>query len=241
MGIMDMFSQKPVAPAPVAPTNPQQQAVNNNPAVPNATNTPVIPSASTENAIASPLEGFADLWQTPDPSTKAQNTPLFTMDPKKLQEAASKINFGQVISKEALAAIAAGGEGAVTAFQDSITKVAQATFAQSTATTAKLIEQAMTRNNSDMDSRIPDLIKKQTVSELNRAENPLFSNPATAPIMSALEQQFTAKYPNATAAQIQEHTRNYLEEFITLANSPKAAKEAATKSKGEPDWSQFLG
>lgn len=241
MGMFDMFTSKPVVPgAPQTPAAQQQAAANGNPMVPNAGNSPVSTDLVTGVEAVSPLQDFADLWQAPDPASTPKSVPLFNLDAKKLQEAAGKINFSQVLTKEDMTAIAAGGEGAVTAFQNSMNRVAQATFAQSAATTTKLIEQALTRNTSDLESRIPSLIKKQSVSEANKLENPLFSNPATAPIMSALEQQFQTKYPNATAAEITAHTKNYLEEFVGLATAPANAAAAAKKAKSEPDWTSFL-
>lgn len=244
MSFFDMFKSAPTSGptnpngTPMNPADQQKAAANGNPTVPNATNTPVL-ADTTGTAEVSPLAAYTDLWQDA-PNNQAQNVPLFSVDPKKLQEAASKINFGQVISADAMAAIAAGGEGAQKAFAESMTKVAQATFAQSTATTAKLIEQALARNNTDLDARIPTLIRSQTVSELNRADNPLFSNPATAPIMSALEKQFQLKNPNATAAEIQSHTRQYLQEFVNLANAPQAAAAAKKTASSETDWDSFL-
>jgi hypothetical protein len=218
--------------------NQQVSSANQNATVPNAVNTPpAVDPAGT--AVPSPLDGYTDLWQTPAAGTDP-NAPMFNVDPAKLQAAAAKIDFGKVINPADLKAIAGGGDAAMVAFQSALVNVAQATFAQSTATTAKLIEQAMKTNNTNLNTRIPGMIKSQNISDLNRADNPLFSNPATAPIMNALEQQFQAKYPTATAAEITAHTKSYLTDFVTLANAPAAAAAATKASKGEPDWSGFL-
>lgn len=234
---MDLF--RPAAPAaPVAtPVNPAQASANQNPLVPNQGNSPVIPGADT--AIPSPLEGYSDLWQAPDPSKTTPDTPLFQMDPKKLQAAVSKINFTDTLTPDILAAVAGGGDAAVAALKQYGDTLGRGIFAQSTATTAKLIEQALKRNTTDIESRIPNLIKSQNVSSLNRAENPLFSNPATAPIMSALESQFQTKYPNATAAEITAHTKAYLTEFVTLAGAPDRAAAEAAKTKDDTDFSTW--
>lgn len=243
-GIMDFF--KPNA-APAAPATPAAQGAtgapsanaNSNPLVPNATNTPpAIPDANG-NPVEAPMDAFKDLWQTPA-TGGAENNQLFNIDPVKVQAAVSKLNFAGVLKPEELAAIAAGGEQAQAALPAILNKVAQASMATSLAQTAGLIQQAVDKNNAAFEARIPGLIKSQNLSELNQAENPLFSNPATQPLMKAVEQQIALKFPTATAAELKKHTQDYITGMFNLSKAPETQAAATKAASTDTDWATFF-
>ena len=87
---------------------------------------------------------------------------------------------------------------------------------------------------------LPQHIKRQTVTDALRSENPIFSNPAVAPIISALEAQMTVKYPNATAPEITAMAKQYVEALgSSFAKKPEPKLSGDGKDKGEIDWSTF--
>lgn len=239
-------SQQPQQPAPQQAQQPQP---GNLPANPVATDPPQgaagnINAAGTNegaNTAASPLDEFKGLWET-NATDNANDQPIgFNVDPQKLMEAASKVDFTKVIKPEDMAAITAGGEGAAQAFMRAMNSVTQNSYAQSALATSKIVEAALAQAQEKFESKIPSYIKKHNLSNSLREDNPALSHPAAAPILTALENQLTVKYPSATGAEIKKMATDYLTSFATAA-SPKKPEEATGGKGGKPemDWSTFL-
>jgi len=261
-GIMSMFSNlfksdgSNAAPNP-APNNqgtPGQLPAGTPPgnatpgAAPNGQIPPGTDTGTTTLKEPAPFEDFKDLWKDtpPDPNAPPKDGSVFgTLDPKKFMEAAGKIDFSKVVTPEQLTAISTGGEGAVAAFAAAMNKVAQGVYAQSAFATTKIVEQALAKSKETFLADLPQHIKRQTVTDSLRAENPIFSNPAVAPIISALEAQMTVKYPNATAPEITAMAKTYVEALgSSFAAKPKnegnSGGTGGKGNKGETDWSKFL-
>lgn len=257
-GIMSMFQN---AFGGGTPANQPAPTPTPNPATPGnipdgAANTGATPTGAAPNGVLpnqdpnapaaadpTPFADFAELWQPnkTDPNAPSPQSGVFgDIDPKKFMEAAGKIDFSKVVTPEMLTAISTGGEAAQAAFAQAMNKVAQGVYAQSAFATTKIVEQALNKSKESFLSELPTHIKKQTVTDSLRSENPIFSNPAVAPIISALEAQMTVKYPNATAPEITAMAKQYVEQLGTsFAPKPKA-EPGAKKGKPETDWSTFL-
>lgn len=255
-GIMSMFSNilgggaTPAVPAGAqapAPTPGNIPATTPNTGVssPNTAPNGAVPNTGDSNPApaATPLDSFKDLWKNEptDPNAPAPDAGVFgNVDPKKFMEAAGKIDFTKVITPEQLQSISSGGEGAVQAFAAALNSVAQTTYAQSAFASTKIVEQALARAKDNWMAELPAHIKKQTVSENLRNENPVFQNPAVQPIISALEAQLTVKFPQASAGEITTMAKQYVEALGT-SFSPKPAAPATQKgSREDTDWSTFL-
>jgi len=247
-GIMSLFKSAPV----VVPQNnagtpgnlPNKEAPSNtvDGAAPNGVIPPGTGGDTTVKKEPAPFEAFSELWQPvkTDPNAPDPNAGVFgTIDPKKFMEAAGKIDFAKVVSPEQLAAIAGGGEAAGKAFMEAMNKVAQSAYAQSAFATTKIVEQAVAKSKETFLSELPQHIKRQTVTDSLRTENPIFANPAVAPIISALEAQMTVKYPNATAPEITAMAKQYVEQLGTAFTKKIEIEKDAKAGKGETDWSLF--
>lgn len=253
-GIMSMFSNllNPNPAAPVAKPGTATgvgQPGNIPPGTPTAGDVKAGPNGDippgTDTTIVkepAPFEPFKDLWKDtpPDPNAPIKDNTVFgTLDPKKFMEAAGRIDFSKAVTPEQLTAISAGGEGAVKAFAEAMNKVAQGVYAQSAFATTKIVEQALAKSKETFLADLPSHIKRQTVTDSLRAENPIFSNPAVAPIISALEAQMTVKYPNATAPEITAMAKQYVEALGSSFVKKEKVNEVKG-NKGETDWSTFL-
>lgn len=192
-------------------------------------------------AVSKPegLDQFNDLWKPVESPSGQQPDQLFNVDPKQLMEASRKIDFSKAIDPTQLQQIAQGGEAAVQAFAQAMNSVAQTVYAQNAAATAKIVEQAVNRTRENLIGELPQHIKRQTVSDTLRAENPALSHPAAAPILGALEQQLTMKFPNASASEISGMAKSYLEGFAGTFQKPQQQQANATQSN-EMDWSNYL-
>ena len=247
MGIMDMFhnltGQAPAA-APVMPGQLQTAGVqvqpgNMSPGGVNADGSPKLNADGTP-VTASPLDAFNDLWK---PSTgQTGDTALFAnVDPQKLMEAAKKTNFSSMITKEQSAAIAGGGEGAVTAFAQAMNSVAQTVFAQSALASTKIVDQALAEQQKRFKEMLPNLVKQHTLSDSLRTENPMFNHPSVQPLIGALETSLATKHPNATASELTALAKQYVEGLGQVFNPTVVTDQNTSGAKSDgTDWSKFL-
>ncbi len=251
MDIMSMFRTAPVAPNPLPPGTPSQV---NQPgvALPGTSSSPatapngMVPSGASQDppAPVSPFDAFKDVWQSPTTSPADPQAPMFgSVDPQKLMESAGKVDFAKAVTPEMLAAVTAGGDGAAAAFAAAMNKVAQTVYAQSAFATTKIVDQALAKAQEGYDARLPSMVKKFSVNENLQASNPHLSNPALAPLVSALSEQLVRKNPNATSAEIQTQVGDYFAaigtSFAPVAPETPASKAAAAKAKSD-DWSSFV-
>lgn len=246
MSLMErIFGSPAPAAAPATQTTQQTTTVQqpqpgNIPPEAGATNpdNPTVPANSQTSD--DPLANFADLWQ-PAKQQAGTEMPLFgNVDPKKLMEVAQKTDFSKAIPKDALVKIQAGGADAVEAFSTAMNQVAQTVFANNALTTAKLLDQALARQQQTFEAKLPSLVKQHSVSDTLRSENPAFSNPAVQPLIQALELKLAQKHPQATASELTGMAKQYLQGISTVFNPQASSTEKAqvTASLGE-DWDNW--
>lgn len=237
MSIIDYFRSAPAATPAQAPAQ-QAPAAQAAPAATEASTTPAA-EATPEN----PMDAFSKLWEAPkegDPKpANFDPSSLFQVDPAKVQQAVSQMNFATAITPEIMQQIAAGGEDATKAFMQAMNSVAQQSFAQSMIGSAKLVEQAMTKANDSLDARLKEGIRQQQISSSLRDSNPALSHPAAQPLVAALEAQFTQKYPTASPTEITKMAQDYLSKFAASVSpaQPSPQQQQATK---ETDWDLFI-
>ena len=201
----------------------------------NPANNPMPARTDSENG-QSPLDGYSDLWHNAG-NQDAAPAPVLNLNGEKLNQVAGTMDFTKSVTPENLQAIAQGGDAAMQAFAQVLNKVSQDTYVQSTQTTASLVEHAVAKAREEMLSSLPNLIKQQQVVDTVRQENPLVKDPAFAPVVAAVSQQVTRKYPNATAAEINQHVSSY---FDMMGSKLSGAKQQASQP-AETDWSNFFG
>ena len=197
------------------------------------------------NKPASPLDGFGDIWNTVKTEGADLNAPMFAgLDANKVMESARKVDFSRAVTPEQMQKIAGGGQDAVTAFAAAMNSVAQTVYAQSAMATTKIVEQALGTQQERYNANLPSMVKKLSVNEGIQASNPLLTNPAVQPLVSALSEQLTRKNPNASSAEIQQQIGDY---FSALggAFAPKApetaeSRQAARLAASATDWDEFL-
>lgn len=250
MGVMDMFNnlmgnnsqpvaaQTPNGPAPEG--NIPASAATNSATVSNATTAPngTVPVV-TADAMKSPLDQFNTLWET-DPNAVTPPASMFaSLDSRKVMETASKVDFTKVVSPELMQKINGGGEGAMQAMMEAMGKMSQMSFAQSALATTKIVEQALKEQETKYNSELPNHIKRQTVSNTLRDENPALSHPAAQPILEAIKTQMTAKYPNATASEVAGMAKDYLASFATAVSPVKVKDDTSDGKQGGTDFSSW--
>ncbi len=212
--------QTPVAPAgdPVIP-QPQNPQVTNN---------------------SSPLDTFAKLWE---PETQDANKVTAKtnehLDPQQIMEAASKIDFSRVVTPEMQQAIMTGGDDAVKAFSMAMNAVAQQTYAQSAYASDQMIQLAIQKAEQKFMQHIPEMLKRQQAQVSLRDENPIFSNPAVAPVMALVQNQLAVKFPKATPKELNKMTKDWM---LAISDSAKGSPESKgqRQTNSAEDFSSFF-
>lgn len=244
MNVMDFFRGKQPDPTPAAPVTAQGQPTTD----PNPVQTmsmPAQPNPTGDSGIPGQfnLDQFKDLFAAPTAEQLAAQgnfdpAKLFAgMEPDKVQGAVAKMSFTDSINQEQLAAIQAGGEGAVAAMLAVMNSVGQNAMTKSLLSNAEMIKQAVSQVNGSLDNRAAAAARKQAITAEVHRGNEMLSNPALKPMVDALSLSMSMKNPQATPEQIRESVAGY---FSTIAGtfSPKAQEPDAVP--GEYDFSKFL-
>ena len=244
----------PAAPATASTIAGQQAAAAANPTVPSAT-TPVsngsatgIPAAG--EGAASPLDNFKELWKA-DAKTPASPSlvPNFNLDPQGLRTAAEKINFTQHIPEDLLTK---ASQGDAAALRDVVNKAAQIGFANAAAASGELIKQSLGSAQGILkDQVLPAAYRDQQISQALTESNPVFSDPAVAPMLSMLKDRFAATYPTASPAEIAAHATAYLgglsSKIVGAQGGRIVSTQEQTAARGgfsapkDTDWTNFFG
>jgi len=196
-----------------------------------------------------PLDQFSDIWQPPKgadgkPIPKP-DTKLFNIEPAKFFEHAAKQDFRKFVKPETLARIAKGGDDGNAAMSDLIQDLGSNIFATSALASTKMIEKAMETQKQQFESSLPELFKKLNLGENLRTKNPALNHPAAQPIVEALKTTLAQRYPEASAAELQETAETFLSTFASEVGGKKSLGDdkgsgSGRKSPGDQDWSSFL-
>jgi hypothetical protein len=215
-----------------APTPPQSSAQT----APNG----AVPAGSQNPPDKSPEDKFEKLWETPatDPNAPKSGADDNALTPEKMLEAAGKVDFKRVLDQDSLRKIAAGGEEAVAAMAELLNKTAQTVYGQSTVVAQKLIEQQVAKARDEFTAQLPSLVKKQNMADSLMTENPAFKKPSVAPVVTAIQNQLAAKYPNATASELNAMAKDYLKAAAEDFN-PTPKKEPTATERGV-DWDSWV-
>jgi hypothetical protein len=241
--IMSLFTGQKPEPAPAPAPNAQGQQAQ----AADTTNFGQTPQPTPAGDPGVPgqfdLDQFKDLFSAPTAEQLAAQgnfdpSKLFAgMEAPKVQEAVAKMSFTDSVNQEQLAAIQAGGEGAVAAMLQVMNAVGQNAMTKSLLSNAEMIKQAVGQVNGSLDNRMNAVARKQAVSAEVHKGNELLSNPAFKPMVDALSYQFSVKNPQATPEQIRETVAGYLN---TMAGSFNPKGPETDVAPGETDWSKFL-
>lgn len=258
MSIMDIFKAA-INPGVAAPAN--TAAATGQPPMPNPGTTPSnvapLPGVDPNNPTnptptpapapdpnASPLDAFKDLWNTTNTPQDSSLNPLNGFDPAKIREQAMKRDFTKLINPELLAKVNAGGQEGQAAMIAIMAQLAQQAYADSAVASVQAMSKAFEKNASLTQSKMPEWIKKHTVGESMVANNPALNHPAMQPVVTALRDQFVAKYPMATSAEINSHISGMMTAMAS-AMAPNTNQNSGNGTptgpkQGDTDWSTFL-
>ena len=87
-----------------------------------------------------------------------------------------------------------------------------------------------------MIAKIHGVVKEQSVNSALHTENPLYSNPAVAPVMEAVKSQLQLKNPKATAEELTGMAQAFVK---AMSESFNPAPATPSPLDSETDWSNF--
>lgn len=249
--VSKIFNPTPQPQQQSATQLPQQQTVqpaqgpNTAPqgVVPNDPNNPNKGTPNDENANKSPLDSFADLWQTKpkDPNAPANATESMEIDAEQLHQHVAKLSFTDSISQDTLQKIAAGGEDAVSALVEVVNAVGRNVLAQSTLVGNKLAQRVATHEAKNLQGSLESRIKAMQLSSNLVEANPLFNNPAVKPVIDSVKDQLVEKFPDATSAELTKMAQEFVIAMSTALNPNATQQQQNQQQQGDDqNWDKFL-
>lgn len=262
MSLMErIFGSKPAVQQPQVQGQVQQQPnASNNPALnppitakssPGTDQNGLIPNDGSANGPdgkqQSPSDKFKDLWNTKNPNEN--QTPPVNQTPQQppqkspeeqMLEAAGKVDFTKVLDQEALSKIAAGGQDAIQALAGLLNKTAQTVYGQSIVVANKLIDRKVEEARTEFQSQIPDVVKRTSAREQLFNENPTWKDPAVAPVVSAIQAQLAEKFPTASASELNQMAKEYLQNASQVFNPQKQQTQNQKKAVDDVDWDKWI-
>lgn len=224
---------------PQGPQGQQQQPnphIQGNQTVPNGTEMGANPNKATEQT-QSPNDKFKELWSNPTQPT--DTAPNFKLDAAQLGKVTGSMDFMKNVSRDDLAKIAQGGDAAVEAFGNVLNTFGREVFGASAQFSSHMTESGYQSASKVIDNGLPGAIKKQLTEQHLYQTNPKLKDPALQPLIGALQSQFSSKYPNASAQEIEGLVSEYMTTVVGGAFT-KDEPAATQKTRAAPDFSSFL-
>lgn len=260
---MNMFRQNPQNnqpnPANNDPNNPQTPSNNSTTTsgMPNNQNPNADPNNSNpnnpqnnqnnpNNQPGSPLDAFKDLFKV-DPNKPQPkdpfSEPLFNLDPKKLSEAATKMDFTRNLNPELVNKALQGDQQA---FSQVLNQVMQSSFMMSTQMLVGMMEGGVRKNNERYNSVLDGRFREFTINS-SEPQNPALRHEAAKPVLAALRAQIAQANPNLSPSEVSKQAEDY---FLSMSKAissfgPDGKPVDATRNQDpnapkEPDYSAFL-
>ena len=186
------------------------------------------------------LDDYSGLWSN-DTNANGDGTPpkaetfLPALDPQKLNDTLSKLDFSNVATQEELQALQAGGENAVKANMSVMNKALRRSMATMYSAMTKMMEGAFAGAETRFLGKVPTHVTDVMTRNQLQNSNPIMSNPAYGPMVDAVRQQFQTKYPKATASQIETGVNKYFEQM-----AQNLSKKDDSKNNSQDDNAKLV-
>lgn len=232
---------------------PQQQPTSTvtDPNVPALDKSGTLEPRSQENPkpAESPLDRFAEVFNMEkakgkegEPAEKSATDALFNVDPAELKKVISEMDFtpkgGNV--KELLGKIQSGDTEALTAF---INQTNQNSYLQQTQFVQKIAEQLAQVMEGRLQDKIPSMVKKLNSTDSVFSEG-RYNHGALKPVVQAVTDLFSQKYPDATPAEISQNVNEYMKAMSQTLTSDDTKRQSQSENQNkapQPNWGEFFG
>lgn len=198
-----------------------------------------------KGAQGSQLDSFKDLFKLPTDdkgnvvsSSNPLAEPLFAIDPAKVKEAASKMNFASGVDP---ATAQKALQGDVQSFMDVINSVAQAGFAAAFQANAGITETAFNKNNARFESALPDRIRATQIKQ-TAIKHPALNHPAATVMIDSLKSTIAQTNPTLSPERVADMAENYVIAMAGDINNVNSQQQQQNQrnSTMEVDWAELL-
>lgn len=193
----------------------------------------------------SQLDSFADVFKLPTSAdgqpqlpTDPMAGPITNIDPAKLREAASKMNFAAGVSPELLQKAMSGQDPQ--AFMAVLNTVAQNGFTAALTTSTNAFESGIAKFRDNLDSALPERVRQVQIRQA-APRNPVLNHPAAKPVVEAMKLQIATANPSLPPDRVAEMSENYFLAMMQDMNTNTQQQQANLPSnKKETDWMALL-
>ena len=173
---------------------------------------------------AKPVDDFATLW---NPTVDKDGNPIpeqvnslgsninFNLDVGALDKHFSTIDFTKGLDPNLFSAVASGGDNAIAALPQIINHAVRQAVLTSAQSTTKLVQGTVGNADKNITDIVQAEIKKLGLQDTIRS-NPIYSDPAYAPVVDMVQTRVLQKYPNATQADLSKAVDTY---FLKLSSA----------------------
>lgn len=208
--------------------------------------TPPVASPAPTPAPAPPappslMGKFVDLWKTKPVDPNAPKPPVSFLEnvtPENVTKAASTVAFSQAATPELMALVEKGGKEGQQAMLQIMESMSRDSYGKGALATKALLQEALKEERANWEKELPKRIRDHEVRGSASAKNPVLATPALKPLTQALEVQFAAQNPTASAEEVSSMVAEYFYELTQVLTplDPNANRKAQS---GDMDWDKF--
>jgi hypothetical protein len=204
-----------------------------------------------------PLLKFDSLWQPNkdkdgkdivDDNSNQDKPYLPALDSKKFDALVGGMDFSRGISAEDWKAVGEGGENAIKAMANIMNHVGRQSFKHAFQASTRITEAGFSSARERFTGDIPNHVRDIVVDNELAADNPIMKNPAFAPVVKQVKEQYLRKFPKATPQELNGAVRSYFaymaKELNQKPNADQTVDDNARKlRKGDvdADFMEWLG
>lgn len=233
-GFMDLF-KTPATPA-ASTEAPGTQVQRNLGDSPPSTGPDGKTMPGTGVAPQNPLDIYTKLMEDAAKNTDTQ-APVFKLDPKVLGEVSSKMDFTASVDPALMQKAMQGDVQALLQVMQTTNQNAyKAALEHSSALTDTFINK-----RSDFESQQINKGVKTQLTHQSLSEAPNYNHPAVKNELNRVAEQFSRANPDQSPQEIAKAAQKYIQDLAAALNPKSApAKDTATTTNGEMDWSKYL-
>lgn len=229
----NMFGSKPAQQAPAQQQQaPQQQQTQVQDPSKQATQDGKMPG--TDQQPVNPLDAYKDLFN--NTQQQANQPPSFSLDPKVLGDAASKLNFTQGVNPELLSKATSGD---MNSLLEIINHVGRQSYQAAMSHGSHLTNQFVgARSSFDM-GQIGGQVKSELASSQLATSVPNASHPVVKQELTRIAKQLQSQNPDAHPNEIAEAAKQYFNALHGAMNQAPQ-QDPAKPTSGEVDWDKWF-
>lgn len=192
------------------------------------------PELSPEEQLAA----FASIEVKPE--EQFDPSKLFNVDPAKMQEEVARMNFLEgAITKEQLAKIQEGGDGAQVVMLEVMNNMARQLFAKSAQLSTAVTTNALSNSLPHVQQMMGKSLNEAKLHEAIEAVNPALASPMGKLFLKDIMPRLQVQHPKATNKELAEFANQKFIQFATQVN-PQAPSQEETRKAQETDWNAWL-